>query len=152
RHRRAAGRHAPGSAGDAGRILPGWATGLRFAPAGIFRARIVNRGGAVFADLPWWLVRTTATMHYSVRLPCCACYLGGPGHGLYLFFCARTRFPMVNRNLLRQYDLPEQDLQNELEAAFNQEETGTDLESWLPPEEQQFEVNKIVTGRVLQVL
>jgi small subunit ribosomal protein S1 len=59
---------------------------------------------------------------------------------------------MVNRNLLRQYDLSEQDLQNELEAAFNQEDTGTGIESWLPPEEQQFEVNKIVTGRVLQVL
>ncbi len=47
---------------------------------------------------------------------------------------------MVNRNLLRQFDLSD----NELNAAF------TDPD-WLPPEEQLFEVNKIVTGRILQV-
>src|SRR5262249_46347193 len=44
-------------------------------------------------------------------------------------------------NLLRQFDLPDA----EIEAAFLEPE-------WLPPEEQQFEVNKIVNGRVLQVL
>src|SRR5579885_1222011 len=49
---------------------------------------------------------------------------------------------MVNRNLLRQYDLPQNE-ELELEGLF-----GTD---WLPPEEQQFEVNKIVTGRVRRV-
>src|SRR5262249_27721624 len=54
---------------------------------------------------------------------------------------------MVNRNLLRQYDLPDTDLQQELNAAFNQ-----DQESWLPPEEQEFEANKIVTGRVLGIV
>src|SRR5438046_6435346 len=59
---------------------------------------------------------------------------------------------MVNRNLLRQYDLPESELQQELEAAFNREDTGSDITSWLPPEEQQFEVNKIVTGRVINVV
>src|SRR5437667_298975 len=59
---------------------------------------------------------------------------------------------MVNRNLLRQYDLPESELQQELEAAFNREDTGSDMTSWLPPEEQQFEVNKIVTGRVINVV
>lgn len=48
---------------------------------------------------------------------------------------------MVNRNLLRQFDLSE----DELDAAFTQE-------SWLPPEEQQFEVNKIVKGKVLNVV
>lgn len=54
---------------------------------------------------------------------------------------------MVNRNLLRQYDLPDQELELELNAAFNQ-----DTEGWLPPEEQQFEVNKIVNGRVLAIV
>ena len=54
---------------------------------------------------------------------------------------------MVNRNLLRQFDLPEDELQQELDAAFNQ-----DRHDWLPPEEQEFEVNKIVTGRVLNVI
>src|SRR5262249_61456278 len=42
---------------------------------------------------------------------------------------------------LRQYDLSE----GELDAAFNQPD-------WLPPEEQEFEVNKLVTGRILNVV
>src|SRR6516165_130362 len=53
---------------------------------------------------------------------------------------------MVNRNLLRQFDLPEMEMDQELAAAFNQ-----DTHDWLPPEEQEFEINKIVSGRVLQV-
>jgi small subunit ribosomal protein S1 len=53
---------------------------------------------------------------------------------------------MVNRNLLRQFELPDEQLQQELNAAFNQES-----EDWLPAEEQNFEVNKIVNGRVLNV-
>jgi small subunit ribosomal protein S1 len=52
----------------------------------------------------------------------------------------------VNRNLVRQYELADEDLQRELNDAFNQETS-----DWLPAEEQQFEVNKIVTGRVLNV-
>jgi small subunit ribosomal protein S1 len=59
---------------------------------------------------------------------------------------------MVNRNLLRQFDLPATELQQQLEAAFDRQETGGDLESWLPHEEQEFEVNKIVRGRVLNIL
>jgi small subunit ribosomal protein S1 len=59
---------------------------------------------------------------------------------------------MVNRNLLRQYDLSEDELQHELDAAFRQEELGTTTETWLPPEEQNFEVNKIVQGRVVNIL
>ena len=54
---------------------------------------------------------------------------------------------MVNRNLLRQYDLPEDELQHELDEAFDQNVGG-----WLPDEKQVFEVNKIVTGRVLNVV
>jgi small subunit ribosomal protein S1 len=59
---------------------------------------------------------------------------------------------MVNRNLLRQYDLPENDLNRELEAAFAQESRGTGIEDWLPIEEQEFEVNKIVKGKVINVI
>jgi small subunit ribosomal protein S1 len=47
---------------------------------------------------------------------------------------------MVNRNLIRQFEVSE----DELEAQFTQEQ-------WLPPEEEEKEVNKIVTGRVLRI-
>jgi small subunit ribosomal protein S1 len=60
---------------------------------------------------------------------------------------------MVNRNLLRQFDLPETELKQELAAAFNQDVyQEDDTGSWLPPAEQEFEVNKIVNGRVLNVI
>jgi len=60
---------------------------------------------------------------------------------------------MVNRNLLRQFDLPENELEQELAAAFNQSvyEAG-DSADWLPQDDQVFEVNKIVNGRVLNVV
>jgi small subunit ribosomal protein S1 len=51
---------------------------------------------------------------------------------------------MVNRILLREYDVPEDELRQEME-----EFAGT---YWLPPPEQEYAVNKIVTGRVLQIL
>jgi small subunit ribosomal protein S1 len=54
---------------------------------------------------------------------------------------------MVNRNLLRQFDLAEDEMRQELEAAFSQ-----DVQDWLPAQEQEFEVNKIITGRVLNVV
>src|SRR5205814_1788968 len=57
---------------------------------------------------------------------------------------------MVNRNLLRQYDLPENELEQELAAAFNQNVyEGGEAADWLPQDDQVFEVNKIVNGRVL---
>ncbi len=59
---------------------------------------------------------------------------------------------MVNRNLLRQYDLSEPELQRELEEAFVQPETGSDLETWLPPAEQEFETNKLVKGRIINIV
>src|SRR5215468_343832 len=59
---------------------------------------------------------------------------------------------MVNRNLLRQFDLSDNELRQELHDAFNLPETGADVEQWLPPEEQNFEVNKIVTGRVVNIV
>jgi small subunit ribosomal protein S1 len=54
---------------------------------------------------------------------------------------------MVNRNLLRQFELSDVELEEQMAAAFNQES-----DDWLPPEEQEFEVNKIVSGRVLNVV
>jgi small subunit ribosomal protein S1 len=59
---------------------------------------------------------------------------------------------MVNRNLLREYDLPESELQEELESAFRREDNDKDINDWLPDEEQEFETNKIVTGRVINVI
>jgi len=53
---------------------------------------------------------------------------------------------MVNRNLLRQFDLPEHELSHELAAAFG----SPDVE-WLPPEAQHYRDHKVVTGRVLAV-
>src|SRR5262245_50911214 len=52
---------------------------------------------------------------------------------------------MVSRNLLREYDLPEGQLDRELEAAFG---GGGD---WLPPDSQDFRENKLLTGRVRSV-
>jgi small subunit ribosomal protein S1 len=54
---------------------------------------------------------------------------------------------MVNRNLLRQYDLPVAELEQQLAEAFDR-----DSDNWLPPESQAFEVNKIVKGKVLNVV
>jgi small subunit ribosomal protein S1 len=52
---------------------------------------------------------------------------------------------MVNRNLLRQYAVSDSDLQQELDAAFSSED-------WLPSQdEQDFQDNKLVSGRVLRV-
>jgi len=53
---------------------------------------------------------------------------------------------MVNRNLIREYEPPEDQLARELDDAF-----GPDGEDWLPLEAQRFEENKLLTGRVLQV-
>lgn len=58
---------------------------------------------------------------------------------------------MVNRNLLRSYDLPDTELEQELVAAFHNASTGATVDYWLPPEAQEFETNKIVTGRVVGV-
>src|SRR5437870_1156350 len=59
---------------------------------------------------------------------------------------------MVHRNLLRQFDLSEAEVQQQLHDAFYQEDSDKDVNDWLPMEEQEFEVNKIVNGRVLNVI
>jgi small subunit ribosomal protein S1 len=53
---------------------------------------------------------------------------------------------MVNRNLLRQYDLPEDELQHELGEIFNHGQA-----DWLPAEAQEFRDHRIVIGRVRKV-
>ncbi|HJZ55459.1 MAG TPA: 30S ribosomal protein S1 [Gemmataceae bacterium] len=52
---------------------------------------------------------------------------------------------MVNRNLLRQFDAPEEELPN-LDEIFNQE-----ISSWIQSEDQDYEANKIVSGKVLEI-
>jgi small subunit ribosomal protein S1 len=55
---------------------------------------------------------------------------------------------MVNRNLLSQFEPDEVDLDN----IFREDTSGEVLEGgWLRPETQLFEVNKIITGRVMHV-
>jgi small subunit ribosomal protein S1 len=52
---------------------------------------------------------------------------------------------MVNRNLLRQFDVPEDEIQD-TDAIFNQA-----IADWVQAEEQEYEANKIVTGKVLEI-
>ena len=54
---------------------------------------------------------------------------------------------MVNRNLLRQYEPPEDQLRQELDDAFDQHGGA----EWLPAEGQDFREHRVVTGRVLHV-
>ena len=53
---------------------------------------------------------------------------------------------MVNRNLLRQFDLPPDEMRQELDDIFLLES-----EDWLPHEEQSFQEGRLVTGRVRRV-
>src|ERR1051325_7605826 len=53
---------------------------------------------------------------------------------------------MVNRNLMRQVDLADDLMESEINAAF------PEMENWLPQDTQVFEVNKIIKGRVLNVV
>jgi small subunit ribosomal protein S1 len=59
---------------------------------------------------------------------------------------------MVNRNLLRQYDLDEAEMQQELHAAFTRADTGGDVHNWLENEAQNFELNKLINGRVVNIV
>jgi small subunit ribosomal protein S1 len=54
---------------------------------------------------------------------------------------------MVNRNLIRQFDQPDAELQSQLDQAFD-----SDITAWLSDEKQVFEANKIVEGRVLNIV
>jgi len=60
---------------------------------------------------------------------------------------------MVNRNLLRLLDLPDAELQQEMDQVFRDEARGTDQNTWYQgQDEQEFEVNRIVTGRVANII
>jgi small subunit ribosomal protein S1 len=61
---------------------------------------------------------------------------------------------MVNRNLLRQYDPSEQDLEYQLKDALVDSATGGQLvlDDIYREERQEFEVNKIVSGRVANIV
>ncbi len=59
---------------------------------------------------------------------------------------------MVNRNLIRQYDLADDELHHELQVIFDRPDTGGDVNNWLVNEKQTFEVNKIITGRVVNLV
>jgi small subunit ribosomal protein S1 len=56
---------------------------------------------------------------------------------------------MVNRNLLRQTDLP--DFDQEIESLFANENPNDPHAGWLPDEKQPIDVNRIVNGRVLEI-
>ena len=60
---------------------------------------------------------------------------------------------MVNRNLIRQFDLTEDEFQNEFADIFGTE-SGEDFDdiNWLPDQEQEYELNKIVKGKVLDIV
>src|SRR5262245_33314103 len=61
---------------------------------------------------------------------------------------------MVNRNLLRQFDVSEQDLDQELHAGLGDTQGGKllTLEDIIAGDQREFEVNKIVTGRVANIV
>ena len=108
---------------------------------------------------PWHAGRPSANMNPSVfrdrrpRAPA-----GSQRPSFSTWSCDRTtvRGPtgtqriMVNRNLLRQLDLPDDVMEHELEAAFRREDIGGTVDNWLEDQKQEFEVNKIVNGRVAQ--
>jgi small subunit ribosomal protein S1 len=54
---------------------------------------------------------------------------------------------MVNRNLLRQFDRDDDDQIFTSQPGIDL----NDITTWLPPEEQVYESNKIVTGKVLEI-
>src|SRR5947208_3265748 len=58
---------------------------------------------------------------------------------------------MVNRNLMRQVDLADDQMEFEIEQAMKDAVVDGELD-WLPADTQVFEVNKIVKGRVLNVV
>ena len=59
---------------------------------------------------------------------------------------------MVNRNLLRDL-VSDQDLNDAMQAAFSREDDAeSDMDNWLREEKQNFESNKLVNGRVANIV
>ena len=62
---------------------------------------------------------------------------------------------MVNRNLISKFDLSEEELQQQMAEALAPKEAGSsalELEDYYLKDTQDFEVNKIVTGKVVNIL
>ena len=60
---------------------------------------------------------------------------------------------MVNRNLLRQFDLSDNELNQELQNVFHDDATQSSVDDWLKLDDRQvFETNKIVNGRVVNIV
>ncbi|MBY0232575.1 MAG: 30S ribosomal protein S1, partial [Gemmataceae bacterium] len=59
---------------------------------------------------------------------------------------------MANRKLIREFDLSEEDLAHEMAAALQDKDTLLDLDELYTEEQQSFEVNKIVNGRVANIV
>jgi small subunit ribosomal protein S1 len=62
---------------------------------------------------------------------------------------------VVNRNLISKFDLSEEELQQQMAEALAPKEAGTsalELEDYYLKDTQDFEVNKIVTGKVANIL
>ncbi|MFM8931267.1 MAG: 30S ribosomal protein S1, partial [Gemmataceae bacterium] len=58
---------------------------------------------------------------------------------------------MVNRNLLREFDLGDEDL-SQFEQAFAKPDTGGNSENWFQEEKQAYEANKLVNGKVTRIV
>jgi len=58
---------------------------------------------------------------------------------------------MVNRNLLREFDLGDEDM-SQFEQAFAKPDTGGNSENWFQEEKQAYEANKLVNGKVTRIV
>ena len=58
---------------------------------------------------------------------------------------------MVNRNLLRQFDLSEEELNEAFGAPKDGFPAGAEPD-WLPEQQQEYEVDRIVSGKVLHIV
>ena len=59
---------------------------------------------------------------------------------------------MVNRNLMRQFDLEETELAQQLQTIFDRPDVGKNVDDWYEDERGDFEVNRIIQGRVANIV
>jgi small subunit ribosomal protein S1 len=103
--------------------------------------------------MPGYKLPVECAARYCSELISFCAGVAGPGGGD-VWLGREDAFFMVNRNLLRMYDLPETELQQALDDAFRDNSTGLqiDIDQEIVNERQVFEVNKIVTGRVANIV
>ena len=58
---------------------------------------------------------------------------------------------MVNRNLIREFDLGDEEM-SQFEQAFAKPDTGGTSENWFQEEKQAYEANKLVNGKVTRIV